>query len=205
MKISLRIIFFIFFVSILLLVFSITKKNKKSLIYWEKENLFIDTVNKTIIFDGEIIKDSGEVQFLINLKGYEWLNERVSILGDLSLGTFQNAFALLDWALWESLYFNKKPKRKILISIIDKEKEIPAETLIFKKNLDFSIFIFLGHPYFDNFVLKETQKDCKKCPLLPEEMKFINKSFPQKYSLNTKYFPINKKIKIKLTLSHLDK
>lgn len=202
MRINFRIISLLFFLSFFLLTFLITKKSKKPIFYLAEKNLMIDSVNKIIIFTGEVNRKEGEVQFLINLKGYKWLNEKVSILSDVPLATLQKALAFLDWVLWESLYIHKKLTRKISVLIITNEKKIPAESLILGKEREVSILnlIFLGDPYWDNFILKENFVNCGKCPFLEEEIKFINKTFPQRYVLNTKSFPVDKKVKIKLIL-----
>jgi len=119
----------------------------------------------------------------------------------------QNALSFLDWSFWESLYFYNKITRKISLLIVTDKKEIPAESLLITKErqISFSNLIFLGNPYWDNLILKEDRINCKKCPFLEEEAKWLNKSFPQKYVLNTKFFPVNKKVKIKLILSGGDK
>lgn len=203
MKISFRIVSFLLVISLILLTFlSIIKRNKR-VIFHLKENLIIDTINRTVVFEGEIMKKEGEVQFLINLRGYEWLNKEASILSHLSLITLQNAFAFLDWVFWESLYIYRKLTKKISVSIVTQNKEIPAESLIFTKDTEISLFnlIFLGHPYLDNCGFKEDYAFCKNCPFWEEEKNFINKIFPQRYFLNTKYFPVDKKVKIKMVLS----
>ncbi|MEO0096679.1 MAG: hypothetical protein ABIK78_01115 [candidate division WOR-3 bacterium] len=207
MKINFRIISLLVFVFLFLLTFLFTKKSKKPFFHLEEKNLIVDSINKIIIFPGEVNKNKGEVQFLINLKGYEWLNEKASILSNIPLTALQNALAFLDWVLWESLYVYKKLTRKISVLIIVNEKEVPVESLIFPKEnpVNFLNLIFLGDPYWDNLILKESYADCKKCPFLEEEIKFINKSFSQKYLLNTKFFPSDKKIKIKLILPDGDK
>ncbi|MCS7249866.1 MAG: hypothetical protein N2323_01985 [candidate division WOR-3 bacterium] len=206
MKINFRIIFFLFFIFLFVLTFLFIKRNKKPIFYLE-ENLLVDTVNKIILFEGTIIKNRGEVKFLINPKGYEWLNEKVGILGNISLINLQNALAFLNWALWESLYIYKNLSRKISLFIITNDKEIAAESLIVSKEnqLTFLNLIFLGDPYWDNIVLKENYSNCQKCPLLEEEIKYFDKIFPQRYFLNTKYFPIDKRVKIKLILSDYNK
>ncbi len=202
MRINFRMISFLLFLSFFFITFLIIKKSKKSIFYLVEKNLIIDSVNKIIIFPGEINKKEGVVQFLINLRGYEWLNEKASILSNVSLVSLQRALAFLDWALWESLYIHKKLKRKISVLIIADEREIPVESLILAKENQLFILnlIFLGDPYWDNFILKESSVNCEKCPLLEEEIRFINKIFPQRYLLNTKSFPIDKKVKIKLVL-----
>ncbi|MEO0088979.1 MAG: hypothetical protein ABIK56_00400 [candidate division WOR-3 bacterium] len=207
MKINFRIISFLVFFFLLMLTFFLTKNSQKRIFELRKKSVIVDSINKIIIFPGKVNKNKGEVQFLINLKGYEWLNEKASILSNIPLTTLQNALAFLDWALWESLYIYKRLTRKISVLIITHEKEIPAESLILTKNTPLNILnlIFLGDPYWDNFILKEKFDNCKKCSFLEEEIKFINKSFSQKYSLNTKFFPSDKEVKIKLILSDVDK
>ena len=163
----------------------------------------VDTEKGQIQFAGRIFKDQGWVQFLIYARGYKWLKEESAIIADVKLADLQKAIALLDWRLWDELWYKKTEdgeqeteNRKLLLFVQWDRKKIPAQELVLSEDkLAIGDFIFLGSPYFDHIALEASPgMDCRLCPVFPLEEKalrelFIRESGQSGYELNSPLFP----------------
>ena len=164
--------------------------------------ILVDTLKREIKFTGEVNKKEKWVQFLIYIYGYKWLKEESAIISEARLKNLQDAIALLDWKLWDELWYRKfksrelKDKRqKLSVFVKDKEKEVAAQELVLTEDvLEIGDFIYLGSPYFDSRVLEDSPRvDCKHCPLFPLEEKVLREEFKREsglsgYNLNSPLF-----------------
>lgn len=151
-------------------------------------DIIVDTNKGEIRFDAaEVRKREGWVQHLIYLHGYKWLKEESAIISDAKLSDLQKAIALLDWRLWDELWYEKTEDRgqrtpipsafggatgqaedrKLLLSVKWGEEEIAAQELVLTQDLlEIGDFIFLGSPYFDHIALEAPPGvDCRLCPV----------------------------------------
>lgn len=150
-----------------------------------------------IRFKGRVEKDRGWVQFLIYVKGYKWLKEESAIVSDAELEDIQNGIALIDWKLWDDIWFRRERDRRVELTIEWKKRKIKAEGLLRVSGEELRIedLIFLGSPYFDETVLREPEsKSCKGCPILPLEKEtlkdvFVRKSGRSGYELCSEAMP----------------
>jgi len=179
-------------------------------------DIIVDTIGGEIRFDAQVQKREGWVQHLIYLQGYKWLKEESAIIADAKLADLQKAIALLDWELWDELWYRKTEDRgqrtpipsafggatrqaedrKLLLSVKWGEEEITAQELVLTQDLlEMGDFIFLGSPYFDHMVLEaHAGRDCRLCPAFPlkEEVLrefFIREAGQSGYELNPAVFP----------------
>jgi len=177
-----------------------TQKTTKTEIKIYDENRYaiggvnIDKSRKEISFDAAVRKNTGWVEFLIYVEGYKWLKEECAIVSSVKLSDLQKAFALLDWKLWDDLWYRKTTglTKSLFVYIELKKKQYPAEGSI--KDL-----IFLGSPYFDTVVLEEGPSNlCSSCPIYPLEQKSIKQEIGKKgYLFNDKLIlPVGEKVKI---------
>lgn len=164
--------------------------------------ILVDTVKGEIKFSGDVYKREGWVQFLIYVDGYKWLKEESAIISTTRLVDLQKSIALLDWRLWDELWYRKlksgklrNKAQKLSVFIKYKEKEIAAKGLVLTEDeLEIGDYIFLGSPYFDNRVLEDSPRvDCKHCPLFPLEEKVLREEFKREsglsgYNLNSPIF-----------------
>lgn len=166
-------------------------------------NVRIDKSKKEISFDAVVRKNTGWIQFLIYVEGYKWLKEECAIVSSVKLSDLQKAFALLDWKLWNDLWYRKTTDltKSVTVYIELKKRQYPAEDFIKEKDKIDGIkdIVFLGSPYFDTVVLDEDPSNlCSSCPVYPLEQKSIKKAIGKKgYLLNDKLIlPIEEKMKI---------
>ena len=165
-------------------------------------DITVDTNKNEISFLAKVKKNEGRVSFLIYLTGYKWLEDESAVVSSANLSDLQEAAALIDWNLWDKLWRRTakegKMERDMFFSVylVHNEKEIPAADLLLTKDpLGLGDFIFLGSPYFDQFVLGSGQSvNCAQCPLFPIEEKilrdfFIRESGESGYDLNRSVFP----------------
>lgn len=160
-------------------------------------DVFVDTAKREIRYKGKVHKDNGWVQFLIHMQGYKWLKEESAIISDVNLQDVQNAIALLDWKLWDDIWYRKNTARTKKVNIFVKwnNTENNARNLVHADDYLFpQDIIFLGSPYFDSVVVENKAIDCKNCPIFPIEKKVLKKSFRRKsgqsgYKLNSKKMP----------------
>jgi hypothetical protein len=50
--------------------------------------------------------------YLLYAHGYGWLEEESAIVTDARLADVQKAIALLDWKLWDDLWFRKTTQKQ---------------------------------------------------------------------------------------------
>jgi len=74
----------------------------------------VDTKNGEIWFKGKVFKDKSWVQHLVYLEGYKWLKDESAIIAAARLVDLQRAIAILDWKLWDEIYYGKEVSRKPL-------------------------------------------------------------------------------------------
>ncbi len=163
----------------------------------------VDKERGEIRFSGKVQKCEGWVQFLIYLQGYKWLKDESAILSEARLIDLQNGIALLDWKLWDELWYGKTSNQKsetrnqnLLLFLKWDEEEISAKKLILTEDrLEMSDLIFLGSPYFDPIVLEAPRGiDCASCSIFPLEEKALRKEFVRElgrsgYELNSEVLP----------------
>lgn len=184
--------------AILILIPSSKKKADEKIT--EKEgvyrigNVSADTKKGEIQFKGKVFKDKGWVQHLVYLQGYKWLKDESAIISEARLTDLQRAIAILDWKLWDELYFERKAKMPIFVKW--RGKEIPGHELVLvKDNLELGDFLFLGSPYFNHIALGvPSGVDCRLCPLFALEEKalrelFVRESGQSGYELNSQRMP----------------
>ena len=167
-------------------------------------DIVVDSVKGEIRFDAEVQKREGWVQHLLYLHGYKWLKEESAIISEAKLADLQKAIALLDWRLWDELWYKKNQKSKIKnqkLKLFVKwgEEEIAVQELVLTEDkghkLEIGDFIFLGSPYFDHIAFEAPPGvDCRLCPIFPLEEKalreiFIRGSGQSGYELNSAPFP----------------
>lgn len=207
--------------AILVLIFHLAHKQKVDEKIIEKEgvyrigNVSADTKKGEIWFKGKVFKAQGRVQHLVYLEGYKWLKDESAIKASARLVDLQRAIAILDWKLWDEIYYGKEVSRnpsgltehsdpekqenrrkKLLFFIQWDKKETPAQELVLTgERLEIENFIFLGSPYFDHIALGvPSGVDCRLCPLFALEEKalrelFVRESGQSGYELNSERMP----------------
>lgn len=187
----------IFFAIVIVIVWNLCKKSK----VYRIGEICVDTLKKEIRFKGEVLRDTGYFYFLIYVSGYKWLREKCAIISDVKLSDLQNAIALLNWRLWDSLWTGKERDR-FDIFIKCGGKEINAKEIV-DADLEFADMIFLGSPYFDPVVLGESATNCTDCPLLPREIEFIEKEIlkgKKGFKIKGDFLKRGKKVEIRIKL-----
>ncbi len=158
----------------------------------------VDEGRGKIQFAGRVYKDRGPVQFLVYAHGYKWLKEESAIIAAVRLVDLQRAIALLDWKLWDDLWYRKDSEETKLLLLFLKwdGNEIAAKEVVrTEDSLGIGDFIFLGSPYFDPIALEASPSvDCAKCPIFPLEEKALRKEFEKPsgqsgYQLNSHLMP----------------
>lgn len=166
-------------------------------------NVSVDTRKGQIRLSGKVFIDEGWVQHLVYLEGYKWLREESAIIADAKLANLQKVIALLDWRLWDELWYKKVKSEKskvkgqgLAVSVKWDEEEIAARKLVLTEDkLEIGDFIFLGSPYFDHIALEAPPGvNCRLCPLFPLEEKALKEEFRREsgesgYELNSPLFP----------------
>ena len=142
-------------------------------------DIVVDAVKGEIQFRAQVQKREGWVQHLVYLHGYKWLKEESAITADAKLADLQKAIALLNWRLWDKLWYKKVKSRELAIFIKWNEKEVIAQELVRAEDtLGIEDLIFLGSPYFDHIALEASPGvDCRLCPVFPLEEKALRESF----------------------------
>jgi hypothetical protein len=164
----------------------------------------IDTEKREIYFKGRVSKDKGWVQFLVYTRGYKWLEKESAITSEVELADLQKAIALLDWRIWDDLWYRRRTPRskKVLLFLQWREKgklkKIQGAQAVIVEEGDFlgiEDLVFLGSPYFDPVALEASSLvDCSRCPIFPLEEKalreeFIRESGRSGYRINSDLFP----------------
>ena len=142
-------------------------------------DVLVDTRKGEIRFAGRVRKDKGWVQFLLYAQGYKWLEEESAIVADARLADIQKAIALLDWKLWDDLWFRREVENEPSLLIEWSGKRVEARELAMAEDpLGIRDLIFLGSPYFDPIVLQESALvDCSQCPYLRLEQEALREEF----------------------------
>ncbi len=187
--VSFILIFLLFF-----LIYIIARDKKEFL--FEKEvfkfgEVTADKRRRVVSFKADILKNEGDVLFLIYLHGYKWLKENSAVVSDAKLLDLQKALAFIDWELWEEIRDSQKTKRTSAVKIVMKQGKIQSTAEEFLKNEESDIYniIFPGSPYFDAIVLYGPESNlCGTCPLYPVEKEVIMKKMknPKGVSLSEK-------------------
>lgn len=163
--------------------------------------IIVDTVKREIQFRAQVQKRDSWVQHLVYLEGYKWLKEESAIISEAKLADLQKAIALLDWKLWDKLWYRKESKikdqtSKVIMSIKLDGVKMPAQELVMVEDkLEIGDFIFLGSPYFDHVALEaHPGVDCRLCPVFPLEEKALRETFVREsgqsgYKLNSERMP----------------
>ena len=161
-------------------------------------DVIVDEDRGKIQFAGQVYKDRGLVQFLVYAHGYKWLKEESAIIANVKLVDLQRAIALLDWKLWDDLWYRKQSEetKHLLLFFKWDGKEIAAKEVVTTEDaLGIGDFIFLGSPYFDPIAFEASPSvDCAKCPIFPLEEKTLRKEFEREcgqsgYEINSHLMP----------------
>ncbi|MCL0059492.1 hypothetical protein M1O20_03250 [Dehalococcoidia bacterium] len=165
-------------------------------------DVVVDPAAREIRFYGEIRQNEGWVRFLVYLCSYRWLKEEAAITSPAYLTDLQKAIALLDWQLWDQLWFREITGQEIEVSLRWQGGEGDANELIeLPYHLGMGDLIFLGSPFFDPLFLARCAqttvcvalKQRPQCPLffLQEsvEEKFTRAGGAAGYHLNSERLP----------------
>jgi hypothetical protein len=152
----------------------------------------VDTSRRTIVFPGQVVRDTGRVLTLIALTGYRWLEDSAAIVSRARLLDLQQAIAAIEWALWDSLWTGRHPGRPAVLTVENRDgRQIVGRGAEF----DLENLIFLGTPEFDPIVLSSGEDaDCRTCPVFDREREFIIESLRRRsgligYRLNDRQLP----------------
>lgn len=167
------------------------------------DNIRVWKGKKKIEFPAVVKKNKEKVKFLIYLEGYKWLRSESAVISESYLSNLQKAIALIDWKLWNSIWYEKKmPEEKKLKLYLKwkqegRNKKIEARKLLLtEEEYNFRDYIFMGSPFLDEAVLEEgyDSSSCKKCPFFSIEKRFIR---GKEYELRSKLMPpIGKEVKV---------
>jgi len=162
-------------------------------------NIKVDLERKKIEFPAFVSKNKEKVKFLIYLQGYKWLEEESVIVSKDNLSNLQKAIALLDWCLWDNLWYGKEisPDKEIRIWIRwhkqGEVRKVNAFNMVKNgESLEVENLIFFGSPYLDEIVLGGRYRDieCFRCPLLHFEKNIIFGDLPAvEYELDASVMP----------------
>lgn len=169
---------------------------------YEMGDIRVNTKTREIHFTGKVYKNEGWVQFLLYAHGYKWLKEESAIVCGAKLADLQKAIAMLDYKIWDDLWFGRKTKRtKKLVLLLEwkeggllKRSEV-GELVKTADPLWMQDLIFLGSPYFDGIALEASPAtDCARCPIFSMEQKVLKEEFKREsgqsgYELNSSLLP----------------
>jgi hypothetical protein len=134
-----------------------------------------------IRFTAEVSKAEGWVQHLVQLSGYQWLEENSALVSLANLSDLQKGFAALDWKLWDELWqgIDSEEAYGVQVYLDHGGRKLSARTLVNADDpLHVGDLIFLGCPYFDAVALSASGAvDCLSCPVFPLEQEALRKSF----------------------------
>ncbi len=143
--------------------------------------VLVDLESGEAVFPAEVRANADEVRFLANLRGYLWLDEESALVSPARLLDLQQALALLDWEFWEEYRLSLLEGRPVpdggftLRLSWEENGEIRDEAVGWSGRENPAELIFLGSPYFDEFVLGASPADCRACPLFPLEKEAIDR------------------------------
>lgn len=141
-------------------------------------DVVINTHERTIGFPAVIQLGEGWVQFLVAARGYPWIAEKSAVVTDVPLQVIQQAFAQLDWALWDQLWVEYAREPAVSLTIYMGETAHPAvEWIEADDELGFVDVFFVGCPYFDPLALGNAAVDCRSCPIFPLEQRALQEKF----------------------------
>ena len=166
-------------------------------------DVIVDPAVGEIRFPGQIRQNEGWVRFLVYLFSYRWLEEEAAIISSANLIHLQKAFALLDWQLWDKLWFRETTGQEIEVYLKwPGGGQAEANELIkLPYHLGVGDLVFLGSPLFDPLFLARCArtilclalKQGHLCPLffLQEsvEEKFTRADGAAGYHLNAERLP----------------
>ena len=158
----------------------------------EDKKIKLSPSSREITFITYLKKTNGKVLFLINFRGYWWLDEKSALHCEASLLDFKNSLAYIDWKfldLWQNANERKHhPRIKITLSQT-KDKSIDAYSVFIttgniQKDLPpLQQIIFAGDPLLDEAVTSNPSHkypvipDCSSCVLFPSEKELILKRY----------------------------
>ncbi len=149
-------------------------------------DIVVDLIAREIRFDGEIRQNAGWVRFLVYLSSYRWLEEEAAIVSPAYLTDLQKALALLDWQLWDRLWFREITGQEIEVSLKWQGDKAEANELIeLPYHLGIGDLVFLGSPLFDPLFLERCARTIvcvaldqrPRCPLF-----FLQESVQKKFT-----------------------
>ena len=166
-------------------------------------DVIVDEAAREIRFPAEIRQNEGWVRFLVYLTSYRWLEEEAAIVSSANLIHLQKAFALLDWQLWDELWFRETTGQEIEVYLKwpGGGKAEANELIKLPYHLGVGDLVFLGSPLFDPLFLARCAqtliclaiKQGHQCPLffLQEsvEEKFTRADGAAGYHLNAERLP----------------
>ena len=127
------------------------------------------------------------MRFLVYLTSYRWLEEEAAIVSPANLIDLQMAIALLDWQLWDQLWFRETTGREIEVYVewIGGSKTEANELIRLPYHVGIGDLVFLGSPFFDPLFLDRCAqtliclaiKQGYQCPLF-----FLQESVEEKFT-----------------------
>lgn len=188
----------------------------------EENSVILSPEKRELRFVARLKKTRGKVLFLVNLKGYYWLDGKSAFLSESSLSDFKNALAYADWAIFERWRSSSEKGQKTLpenirITLSQNGKSIDAQDAFMPISGDDSGFItlarivFAGDPLLDDIVLTNPAHksaplvpDCSSCAVFPSEKEIITHMYQNReLTLNEKalkIFDTKKPVKITIAL-----
>jgi hypothetical protein len=180
-------------------------------------DVIVDPATREIRFYGQIQQNEGWVRFLVYLSSYQWLKEEAAIVSPAYLVDLQKAIALLDWHLWDKLWFRESTGQEIEVSLKWQGDKVEANEVIeLPYHLGIGDLIFLGSPHFDPLFLARCVQTIvcvaleqrPQCPLffLQEsvEAKFVRPSGGAGYQLDDERLPpVGTAVTVVIRVPHL--
>ena len=150
-------------------------------------DVIVDPAVGEIRFPGQVQQNEGWVRFLVYLFSYRWLEEEAAIISSANLTDLQKAFALLDWQLWDQLWFREITGQEIEVFVKwpGGDKAEANELIELPYHLGVGDLVFLGSPLFDPLFLARCArtliclalKHGHLCPLF-----FLQESVKEKFT-----------------------
>lgn len=148
-------------------------------------DVIVNQTIREIRFLGQVQQYDGWVRFLVYLTSYRWLKEEAAIISSANLTDLQKAFALLDWQLWDELWFREITGQEIEVFLKWQDKVEANELIVLPYHLGVGDLVFLGSPLFDPLFLARCArtliclalKHGHLCPLF-----FLQESVEEKFT-----------------------
>lgn len=156
-----------------------------------RDELLKDAESRTITFPAQVQKSSGDVQFFVHMRGYDWLEEDSALISYVSLKDLQLAAAEMNWRAFDDLWFSNRRVHEITMTLSWEGMTVSAWELIEDDDPgDAARLLFWGSPYFDHIALDtRTVRDCRTCPVFPMEQELIRREFPDRLVLREPKMP----------------